>query len=251
MSITIRAIQTHAEFRAVEQLQRTVWGLPDAELVPTHLLLTAAKNGGLLLGAFDGEAVVGFVFGFPCLAADGKLKHCSHMAGVLPAYQSQNIGYQLKLAQRAQVLAQGIDLITWTFDPLESRNAYLNFHKLGVVCHTYLRNLYGEMHDELNAGLPSDRFQVEWWIASERVAQRLAGAPTTPAAAQEKVAARGDHLLVEIPCTFQSIKATDMSLAMQWRLQTRRLFEDAFSRGYTVTDLLHEAGRCHYLLERL
>ena len=177
MSITIRPIETHAEYHALEQLQRDVWTLPDVEVVPLHVLLTAAKNGGLLLGAFDGERLVGFVFGFPGLTPEGRLKHCSHMAGVHPDYRDRGLGYSLKLAQREHVLAQGIDLITWTFDPLETRNASLNFHKLGAVCNTYIPNLYGEMRDGLNAGLPSDRFQVDWWIASERVAQRLAEPP--------------------------------------------------------------------------
>ena len=175
--LPIRPLSTHGEIRAVEQLQREVWDLPDVEVVPLHVLITAAKNGGLLLGAFDDERLVGFVFGFPGLTSDGKLKHCSHMAGVHPAYRDRGLGYSLKLAQRDHVLAQGIDLITWTFDPLETRNATLNFHKLGAVCNTYIPNLYGEMRDGLNAGLPSDRFQVDWWIASERVAQRLAGEP--------------------------------------------------------------------------
>lgn len=186
MSVEIRPIHTHAEYRAVEQLQREVWGLPEIDIVPDHLLLTAQKNGGLVLGAFDtppgleSQQLVGFVFGFPGLLPDGRVKHCSHMAGVAPAYQNRNVGYLLKLAQRDHVLAQGLDLITWTFDPLESRNAYLNFHKLGVTCRTYLRELYGRMRDGLNFSLPSDRFQVDWHIASAHVAGRLASAPTVP-----------------------------------------------------------------------
>ncbi|HSN73476.1 MAG TPA: GNAT family N-acetyltransferase, partial [Anaerolineae bacterium] len=171
--ITIHPLTTHDEIHAVEQLQRDAWGVPDLEIVPLHMLITPPRNGGLLLGAYDGERLVGFVFGFLGLTADGRLKHCSHMAGVHPDYRDQGVGYQLKLAQRGHVLAQGIDLITWTFDPLETRNAGLNFHKLGAVCNTYLRNLYGEMHDVLNAGLPSDRFQVDWWVGSQRVAERL------------------------------------------------------------------------------
>lgn len=186
MTVQIRPIQTHEEYRAVEQLQREVWGLPEVDVVPDHLLLTAQKNGGLVLGAFDtppgveNQRLVGFVFGFPGLLPDGRAKHCSHMAGVAPAYQNQNVGYLLKLAQRDHVLAQGLNLITWTFDPLESRNAYLNFHKLGVTCRTYLRELYGRMRDGLNLSLPSDRFQVDWHIASAHVAGRLGGARTEP-----------------------------------------------------------------------
>ena len=112
------------------------------------------------------------------------------MAGVHPAYRNRGLGYSLKLAQREHVLAQGIDLITWTFDPLETRNATLNFHKLGAVCNTYLPNLYGDMRDGLNAGLPSDRFQVDWWIASERVAQRLAGQPPSGSPSRGRAGAK-------------------------------------------------------------
>ena len=170
MTIEIRLVQTIAEYRAVEQMQREVWNLEEVEVVPDHLLLTVQKNGGLVIGAFDrppegeNEQLVGFVFGFAGLTAAGQVKHCSHLAGVLPTHQNLGLGYRLKLAQRAHVVAQGIDLVTWTFDPLESRNARLNFHKLGVTCHTYLRNLYGDIRDALNAGLPSDRFQVDWRV---------------------------------------------------------------------------------------
>jgi predicted GNAT superfamily acetyltransferase len=278
MNIEIGPIQTHDEFRAVEQLQRQVWGLEDIEIVPDHLLLTAQKNGGLVLGAFDaspgGESkqLVGFVFGFAGLSPGGQLKHCSHMAGVAPAYQNRNLGYRLKLAQREHVMAQGIDLITWTFDPLESRNASLNFHKLGATCQAYLRDLYGGMRDALNVGLPSDRFQVAWHIASHQVAVRLRGDRARPSLSvlqtdgisllnyplpgdsphprETTLSIEGDRLLIQIPAHFQAIKASDMGLARAWRLHTRVLFEDAFAGGYVVTDLLFEKGQSCYLLEK-
>jgi chorismate synthase len=266
--ITIHPLTTHAEMHAVEQLQVEVWGVPDVEVVPLHVLITAARNGGLLLGAFDGQRLAGFVFGFPGLAPDGRLKHCSHMAGVHPDYRDHGLGYRLKLAQREHVLAQGIDLITWTFDPLETRNATLNFHKLGALCRTYLRDLYGSMRDSLNVGLPSDRFQVEWWVASQRVVERLQPGSVPTSASPYAVSIRCDirglpstsptplpsgaaQVLVEIPANFQIIKATDMPQAVHWRFHTRQLFEDAFAAGYQVTDLYHQANRCHYLLERI
>ena len=275
--ISIRPIQTHEEYRAVERLQREIWGLQEVEVVPDHLLITVQKNGGLVLGAFEAtpegeERLVGFVFGFLGRTPEGRLKHCSHMAGVVPGLRDRNIGYRLKCAQREHVLAQGIDLITWTFDPLEGRNAHLNFHKLGVVCRTYLRDLYGSMRDALNVGLPSDRFQVEWPIDSPRVVERLRcggsglslsdllaqgvpilnpaqpGDPVRPA--ERSLPLEGDRVLVEIPARFQAIKAADLSLARTWRLHTRSLLEAAFAEGYTVVDHLFEAGRSCYLLER-
>ncbi|MDW8327325.1 MAG: hypothetical protein RMK99_12215 [Anaerolineales bacterium] len=274
---TIRPLESHADFLAAEDLQRAVWPGSDVEVVPHHLLSTAAQNGGLVLGAFDGDKLVGFVFGF--LGAEGdnddrpamtRLKHCSHMLGVLPEYRDQHIGYRLKLAQREFVLRQGVRLITWTYDPLESRNAHLNIARLGAVCRTYKRDVYGSMSDALNVGLPSDRFQVDWWITSNRVRERLegkraalnlesftsTGAPTlNPAQVSEADGLlhpaerfqkpEGTFALVEIPYNFQAIKVYDMGLARAWRYHIREVFELAFAAGYLVTDFFVEsqAGR--------
>jgi predicted GNAT superfamily acetyltransferase len=272
MAILVRPVDSFAEYHAVEEIQRQAWAMPhDLEVVPLHMLLTAAKHGGMLLGAFDGEEMVGFVFGFIGLTAEGKVKHCSHMMGVRPEAQSGGVGYQLKLAQREFVLAQALDLITWTYDPLESRNAYLNVAKLGAVCRTHLRNLYGEMTDGLNAGLPSDRFEVEWWLSSERVVGRIAGELRQPPV-EPIVQANATYLLpngivapgdlcvdaeaptirVEIPADYQAIKAADPGLARDWRLATRQLFEAYFAAGYAAVDFLsHPVGgvrRSFYLL---
>jgi predicted GNAT superfamily acetyltransferase len=277
--IRIRPLESIDEYWAVERLQREVWGLEDIEIVPDHMLITAHKNGGLLLGAFetagDGtEQIIGFVFGIVGLTQDGGVKHCSHMAGVSRAYQSQNVGYRLKLAQRERVLSQEIDLITWTFDPLESRNARLNFRKLGAICKTYLRDLYGDMRDTLNAGLPSDRFQVEWHIASAHVAERLSGSwrgpplsalqavgvpvlnqvrpgsSDLPEPSQHVLPLGGEQVLVQIPARFQAIKSQDLGLALAWREHTRDLIEEAFRSGYVVVDLLFEEGQSTYLLQK-
>ena len=277
--IEIRPLQTVDEYRAAEQLQRDVWNLEDVEVVPDHLLITAQKNGGTVLGAFDvtaeGERLIGSVFGFVGLTPDGKVKHCSHMAGVAPEYQSRSVGYRLKLAQREHVLSQGMDLITWTFDPLESRNARLNFRKLGVTCRTYLRNLYGSMRDQLNAGLFSDRFQVEWHITSDHVVDRLRGdwvgdslsvllaegVPVLNRALldddhlfhppqKKTLSIEGDRLLIQIPARFQAVKTADFELARAWREHTRALFEAAFADEYTVVDLLFEEGQSYYLLRK-
>jgi predicted GNAT superfamily acetyltransferase len=280
--IEIRLVQTHDEYRAVERLQREVWGHGDLDVVPDHLLITVQKNGGLVLGAFETlpeegpgpqeEHAIGLALGFVGRSPAGIIKHCSHMVGVAPAYQNQNVGYRLKLAQREHVLAQGIDLITWTFDPLESRNARLNFHKLGGTCNTYLREVYGTMRDELNVGLPSDRFQVDWHIASTHVADRLRGAlpvpqlgalrasgipllnqPASgdpPRPSRTTLPLEGDQVLIQIPARFQALKAADMELARAWRAHTRNLFESAFAAGYAVVDLLFEAEQSYYLLQK-
>jgi predicted GNAT superfamily acetyltransferase len=271
MSIEIRPVRTEDEYHAIEQLQREIWGAPEIEIVGFETMMIAHKNGGLALGAFDtagGEQrMVGFVFGFVGLTEDGRVKHCSHIAGVLPDYRDRNVGYALKLKQREHVLAQGIDLITWTFDPLESRNARFNLHKLGATCQRYLRNLYGAMRDALNVGLPSDRFQVEWRIASPRVEARLRGESDALSVSSlmadgaplikplelrssEEPLIESERALIQIPSDFQSLKAADKDLALEWRLRARELFEWAFAKGYTATDLLLEEGRSFYLLEK-
>ena len=283
--IIVRPLESIADFRAAEEVQRQVWPGTELDVVPLHMLTTVAHNGGLVLGAFHGERMVGFLLGFlgtdegqanrPALA---RLKHCSHMMGVLPEYQGQHVGYQLKLAQRDHVSVQGVRLITWTYDPLESRNAHLNIAKLGAVCHTYFLSVYGEMRDGLNAGLPSDRFQVDWWITSPRVKERMFGqrAPLVlssftlagasilnpshvgpdglPRPAEAGLVPAETLALIEIPDNFQAIKLRDMGLARAWRSQTRALFTQAFSAGYWVTDFFHEPvdgrDRSFYALSR-
>ena len=283
--IIVRPLTTIDEFRAAEEVQRQVWPGTDLDVVPLHMLTTVAHNGGLVLGAFHADRMVGFLLGFlgtdegqlnrPALA---RLKHCSHMLGVLPEYQGQHVGYQLKLAQRDFVSVQGVRLITWTYDLLESRNAHLNIARLGAVCHTYFESVYGEMRDGLNAGLPSDRFQVDWWITSPRVKERMfgqraplvlesftsAGAevlnPTLPSTggltrpAEQWRKADNTLALIEIPTNFQAIKLADMGLARAWRSQTRGMFKEAFGTGYWVTDFFHEPlggrERSFYALSR-
>ncbi len=277
--ISIRALKDAAEFHRCEELQRRVWGMGDLSVVPLHLLLTAQKNGGLVLGAFDDQgAMVGFVFGFLGMTEQGQVKHCSHMAGVLPEYQGRQIGYRLKLAQREHILAQGLDLATWTYDPLEGTNASLNIGKLGVICRTYLPNVYGDTGIQLHLGLPTDRFQVEWWVRTQRVAQRLksGGAKLTLKEVLDRGAVQvnrteldergflrnvalerkpsAEMLLVEIPADIQAIKKADMNLAREWRAQTREIFEDCFGAGYVATEFISEVQggqrRNFYLLQR-
>lgn len=273
-AIVIRPLETTADYDAVEAVQRAVWPGSETDIVPRHMLKTAAQNGGVLLGAFADETLVGFVFGFlgtdadsagPSRPALAQLKHCSHMLGVLPEYRDQDLGYRLKQAQRDMVVAQGVRLVTWTYDPLESRNAHLNIARLGAVCRTYKPDHYGTMADGLNAGLPSDRFQVDWWVTSGRVRERLAGqrAPLvlesylsagtdllnpTQAAPDDDLPrppARlrppaGTFALIEIPRDFQAIKTQDPALALEWRLHVRALFTTAFAANYLVTDFLSE-----------
>jgi predicted GNAT superfamily acetyltransferase len=283
----LRILETPEEMAAVEDLMGAVWPGDDREIVPAHLLSAVAHNGGLVAGAFADDRLVGFVFGFPGLAATAEglqVKHYSHELGVHPDYRDRGLGFELKRFQRQIVRGQRIRRVTWTYDPLLSRNARLNIAKLGAVCNTYLRDAYGELQDSLNAGLPSDRFHVDWWLDSPRVAARMAESPCAlpdlhdylrrgarllnppnPSSGaeppHEATAGRlgmdlegiPTPLLVEIPADFLSIKAADPGLALTWRLGTRACFEGLFRHGFAVTDFLHEPGppsRAVYVLSR-
>ena len=155
----IRLVETPEELQQAEQLQRIVWPGSDTDVIPSHLLITAAHNGGLVLGAFLGDRLVGLLFGFAGLSRVGsgwRPKHCSHQMGIHPDFRNRGIGYALKCAQAQIVREQGLDLITWTYDPLLSANAHLNIARLGAICNTYLRDAYGPMRDGLNVwDLPS------------------------------------------------------------------------------------------------
>jgi predicted GNAT superfamily acetyltransferase len=271
----IHVLETPDEMTAVEDLQRLVWSCPDIEIVPKDMLLAAVHNGGLAVGAFVGKDLVGVSFGFPGFYStpDGpRLKHHSHILAVHPDWRSKGIGFALKRAQWQLVRKQGLDRVTWTYDPLLSRNAYLNIARLGAVCNTYLRSEYGEMRDGLNAGLPSDRFQVDWWLNTVRVEIRLSrrSRPTLTLAhylaaeanllearqghepvarpSEEVLPLTGNLLLIEIPNDFLALKAIDLSLARDWRFYTREVFEKAFAAGYLVTDFVHDSSRSFYVL---
>ncbi len=261
----IHPVTTIEECRSIERLQQEIWTAEPIDLVPDHLLLTMAKEGGIVLLALNETAEpMGFLLSFLGLSGDNQLKVVSHQLGVLAAYQGQGVGYQLKLAQREMALARHLTLITWTFDPLLARNAYFNLHKLGAVCRTYYRNLYGDMRNGLNQDLPSDRFRADWWIATDHVAQSLAGHfaelpihlpivnPITVLPHGKFVLARllnlptSDYCLVEIPTDIARLKAESPDLACQWQQQIRYIFEHVFALGYTVIDLLIQNGHAYY-----
>ncbi len=283
--IVIRALETVEEIAQAEQIQRVAWTMSDLDIIPTHALHAMEHNGAVLLGAFEDDKVIGFVFGvlgtednphhIDQMAAT-RLKMYSVIAGVLPEYQQHDIGYRLKMAQRDFALRIGIRLITWTYDPLESLNARFNIGKLGAVCHHYLPNFHGDMTG-INTGLPTDRFETEWWVAQDRVAARtqrkwrplqlkallsggalLVNATTPnetglPVPPLNYVSRPGNMMLVEIPANFQNLKRVDMPLAQRWRMHTREVFESLFGSGFIVTDFVtHEDERgnphSYYLL---
>jgi predicted GNAT superfamily acetyltransferase len=253
-----------AACEAAVALQRETWG--DAVVVPSNMLLATVHAGGFLALARVGGEPVGFVYSF-CGVREGRLTHHSHMLAVRPAHRGSEIARRLKCAQREHCLAHGIDLVTWTMDPLESRNGRFNLAKLGAVGAEYHTDFYGEMPDRLNAGLPSDRFMMEWHLRSPRVLERVTDRAAVPSlAATERsvpyaLAAEKDRpgaerpvdeskSLVSVPWDFQSIKARDIGLAMAWREAHRRTLGAALARGYAATELLIDDHRAAYLVER-
>jgi chorismate synthase len=254
-SIVMRNIGTLAEMRAVEELQKEVWG--DEDVVPLTHLIAAREVGGILVGAFDGEVLVGFVYGFIGQEGAHAVIH-SHMLAVKPGYRDQSLGYRLKLAQREQALSQGFERITWTFDPLQSRNAHLNFGRLGVVADSYRLNFYGaESPSALHRHIGTDRLWVTWLLKSERVRRRLESGPTSeePAPGMERPVTlveadstgapvlkemakglRGAPALIEIPGDIGSLQQHDPGLAVRWREATRHAFTEALASAYIVEE---------------
>jgi predicted GNAT superfamily acetyltransferase len=269
---TIRPLTTLDECRSVVEMEKKVWGYTDAEdVVPAPVLIVSVKRGGVLLGAFDDSGdMAGFVYSIPGFK-DGRPVQWSHMLGVAADARSAGLGRRLKLAQRDATLAMGIDLIEWTYDPLQAMNAHLNFTKLGVVVEEYEENIYGESSSPLHRGSPTDRFVAECRLNEPHVIRRAIDAsgplvrdasvmsapvvnPSKPGPwlepSEGELAYDVRRVLVEIPTGFSDLQAAAPDLALQWRLTTRRIFQGYFARGYGAVDffLSREARRGHYLL---
>lgn len=268
----IRPLTTLDECRQVVELEKRVWGYSDAEdVVPTPVLIVTIKRGGILLGAFDRAGrMIGFVYSLPALK-NGRASQWSHMLGVLPEARDAGLGARLKLEQRRAALGMGLDLVEWTYDPMQTLNAHLNFSKLGIVVSEYEENIYGESSSPLHRGTPTDRFVAEWWLSSHRVEHRIAGTDgaereaTADAPVINQIARRGAWLecgdldlhcsgtrvAVEIPTGFGEMQEQEPSHALAWRMATRQIFTTYFQRGYRAVDFLIDRPnrRGRYVLE--
>ncbi|WP_199478530.1 GNAT family N-acetyltransferase [Peribacillus saganii] len=248
----IRVLTTNKELQQVQQLEKDVWNM---EPLPLHQTITAAQNGGLILGAFMDDELVGFSYGFPGFNK-GKSYLCSHMLGIHKHYQDKGIGARLKQEQMAIARDMGYDLIVWTYDPLESRNGYLNLSKLHAICSTYAENCYGDMEDSFNSGLPTDRFKVEWWINSPHVKenQLVDGSGMDVLFQWETTLEKQPQLInveetlksisdsdttivVPVPACFQKLKSENNELAIDWRFKTRQIFQTLFTKGYAAASI--------------
>ena len=270
--IRIRDLKTIDDFRRVVDLEHAVWGYTDsADTVTVPVFIFTVKRGATLIGAFDADdRMVGFAYAVVGMK-DGRSMLWSHMTGVLPDYRG-GLGYRLKLEQRARALAQGYELIEWTFDPMQAMNAHLNFAKLGGVVEEYAENFYGESTSALHRGTPTDRLIVSWRIGEPHVIRRLDQTPSLLVRSHEigeapvanATAIDGEwrvvksldftvserRLWIEIPTGFTQMQQQAPERALQWRLHVRQMFQAYFTRGYRAVDfvLQRDAGFGRYLL---
>lgn len=266
--LVIRPLQGLEERRECLRLQQAIWGEGFTDRVPPSILMIAQKTGGIASGAFQGDRLVGFVFGISGVR-DGQLVHWSDMLAVLPEARGLGVGLRLKLHQREVLLALGIETVLWTFDPLVARNAYLNLRRLGALVRSYERDLYGRSDSPLHAGIGTDRLVAEWPIASQRVEDRLGHpsplppqsltgrllnepdlehGPVRPGSQVDEP--RGETVQVAVPSDIEAIQTRDPVLALAWRRNVRAALEGALQAGYVATDLVRGDRVARYVLSR-
>lgn len=268
MDIHIRSLTTISDLNQVVDLQKTYWGEQSEDLVPSHMLFSLANYGGHVLGAFDGDKLIGASIGFLGTNADdadtrpamANLLIMSKRLVVHPDYRGRGVGFQLKLAQRRLAIRQGIRLVTWTFDPMQAMNAYFNFHKLGGVSNRYIPDYYGEQNT--TSRLAADRLVVDWWVTHRRIEERIRGQrsdltlklyldshahlvnPTSindegfPYPPETGILPQGAFALVELPVNFGEIARKDEVLASQWRAHVREVLSHLLSVKFVVTDFV-------------
>lgn len=259
--LELRALETASELRACVALQREIWGGEFDETVPPSLIRAALRVGAVALGAFEAEGtLVGFVFGLTGVKG-GEGVHWSHMLGVLPGLRDRGVGRRLKEFQRAEVARRGIARMYWTFDPLQARNAHLNLNVLGARVVEYVPEMYGASRSPLHRAVGTDRMIVEW-LTSPAAAERAADGVDAPAApvvtplpgarAAGNPADGSAAVWIEIPWDLQEVVATSAAAASEWRVATRRRFQQALEGGYAVVRLHRDVAKCRafYVLER-
>ena len=273
-AVIIRDLHSLDDLRKVETLEQEVWGLSERDVLPLTMNVATKEAGSIWLGAFDGAELVGFAFGFLGME-HGQLMVHSHMLAVRDQYRDLDLGYKLKLAQRERALSMRVQAMTWTFDPLQSRNAHLNFGKLGVVSDTYKIDFYGPETSSVLHRNSTDRLWVKWPLASRRVQDRLQGkdkrtelldvlsrllplirfnADGKPVRTELDAALTRQRIAIEIPSDIQSIEQKDPALAREWRDATRWAFTEALKAGFFVAEFCRttrgKQGPGAYLLEK-
>jgi predicted GNAT superfamily acetyltransferase len=224
-TVEIRPLTELSEFDLCVEIETAVWGYDPADIIPRRMFLLAQRIGGQVLGAYAGGTMAGFAMALPGYRRGHPYLH-SHMVGVLPEFRNLGLGRKLKLAQREDALARGFELMEWTFDPLEIKNAHLNIARLGAIVRRYKRNFYGPSSSPLQGGLPTDRVYAEWWLRSRRVCSVLAGEQPKFEVLEQ----------VNVPAEIYAWKASDAHRAEARRIQANNAtaLEDAFARGHSV-----------------
>ncbi|MGH9684785.1 MAG: acetyltransferase [Candidatus Acidiferrales bacterium] len=262
IEIQIRACHTLAEYDECVELQHLVWG--EDIVVPSAIFVVAHHTGGLTLGAFidaektdDGERMVGFSLALAGIrgsaGSDGQ-RPCSgerflhsHMTAVLPEYQNAGVGRRLKLRQREEALERGIQLIEWTFDPLELKNAHFNFVRLGAIARRFIPNCYGITESPLHAGLPTDRLIAEWWLDSPRVCGILGGKALPDNLAAQSASS---PVCISLPADIVELKSKDPAAGARIQSEVRAQFQGYFERGYVATSIENSGTSTDYILEQ-
>jgi predicted GNAT superfamily acetyltransferase len=272
--ILIRELESFEDLSRVGAVEKEVWGLADQDVMPMTIAVATKAAGSIWLGAFDGGKLVGFAFAFPGLD-HGQLMLHSHMLAVREAYRDSDLGFRLKLAQRERALSLRIQEMTWTFDPLQSKNAHFNFAKLGVVSGAYKVDFYGPETSSVLHRNGTDRLWVRWALASRRVQQRVQGKDPRgeimdtlsrltplirfngdgrPARTDLSEALARQRIAIEIPSDIGTVEEKDSGLAREWRLATRWAFTEALQAGFFVAEFCRtvrgQQGPGTYLLEK-
>ena len=273
-SIVIRDLESFEDLQQAEAVEREVWALADRDVLPMTMAVATKAAGSIWIGAFDGREMAGFAFGFLGVEQGHLMLH-SHMLAVREPYRDLDVGHRLKLAQRDRALAMRIQEITWTFDPLQSKNAHLNFGKLGVISSSYKGDFYGPETSSVLHRNSTDRLWVTWPITSRRVRDRLEGRDNRPelldllsnllpliqfngdgkpARTDLAAALSRQRIAIEIPSDILSVERKDPGLAREWRLATRWAFTEALKAGFFVAEFCRavrgKQGPGVYLLEK-
>jgi len=237
--IEARPLTSHQELQEAVRLQQEIWGFDEIELIPLRLFVVATKVGGHAFGAFDGKRMIGFCIAIPGIKPGPKIYLHSHMLGVLAEYRNAGVGRTLKLAQRDDAINRGFELIEWTFDPLEIKNAFFNIERLGAVVRRYVLNQYGMTTSHLHGSLPTDRCIAEWWISSPRAAAIIAGKPFDRGAIVARIA---------IPSDIAELRHKDPNRAVRIQQEVSEQFIDCFHRGLAVVGFEKSDAAGTYLL---
>ncbi len=236
--IIVRKCQSLEEYHSCVELQREIWGEKDLEVEPATMFVVAAHTGGQVLGAFEGDRLVGYTLAVMGLMNGVPYLH-SHMTGVHSYYRNRGVGRMLKLFQRDEALSRGIRLIQWTFDPLEIRNAHFNLNRLGAICRKYLPNLYGLTTSPLHRGLPTDRLLVEWQLDSPRAVAAIENLVKDPLEAPA---------IIELPSELERWQREDSAEVAKVQAHLRDEFTKWFAKGYAAVAVRTGPENRAYLL---